>query len=78
MVHTSGFNHLKLSGAIAESGKLQNEIAAALDVHYNTISAWATGQRSPRPGDLYRCLRVIGWTDERIADLRMTDFYPLI
>ena len=71
------FNHLKLAGAVAESGKKQKEIAAALDVHYNTISAWVTGQRAPLPGDLSHVLRFIGWTDEQIADLRMVDFYPL-
>ncbi len=78
MAQINHFNHLKLAGAIAESGKMQKDIAAALDVHYNTVSAWATGQRAPRPGDLSHVLRFIGWTDEQIVNLKLVEFYPLM
>lgn len=77
MATKKSFNHLKLAGVIAESGKQQAEIAAALGIHYNTVSAWATGQRPPRPEALYSVLRFVGWPDERIAELRLADFYPL-
>lgn len=73
----STFNHLKLASIIAENGVLQRDLAGALGVHYNTISAWVTGARTPLPSDLYSILMVLGWSDERIARVLMVDFYPI-
>lgn len=71
------FNHSKLAGVIAESGKKQNEISNALGIHYNTVSAWVNGRRYLEPDRLYRVLRLVGWSNEQISGLRMIDFYPV-
>jgi transcriptional regulator with XRE-family HTH domain len=70
----SNFNHLKLSGAIAQSGMTQIEISEKLGVHYNTISAWANG-RSPHPDKLYDLLFVLGWDAEQLKQERLVDWY---
>jgi transcriptional regulator with XRE-family HTH domain len=72
------FNHLQLKSVIAGSGKNHTEIHGALGIHRNTLSQWVRGIATPSPSDLYRVLRAAGWTDERIAGLRLVEFYPLM
>lgn len=71
------FNNLKLSAAIAGSGITQNELADKLNVHRNTISAWATGNAVPTPFKLYRLLRIVGYDDEQLKAQRLVDWYSL-
>lgn len=70
----SEFNHLKLSGVIAQSGLTQKEISERLGIHYNTVSAWANG-RSPHPDKLYTLLFALGWDEERLKQERLIDWY---
>ena len=71
----SNFNYLKLAGAIAESGKSQNELSEQLGVHYNTISAWVNGRADPTPLKLFDTLRAIGWQDNILKDQFIVDWY---
>ena len=72
----SKFNHLKLSGVIAQSGLTQKEISERLGIHYNTVSGWANG-RSPHPDKLYALLFALGWDVEQVERQRLTDWYEL-
>jgi hypothetical protein len=71
------FNHLKLRGAIAQSGKMQSEVAKALGLHHNTISLWTTGKAAPHPFKLIDLLFTIGWTPDELADELLVDWYTV-
>lgn len=71
------FKNLKLKMAIIESGIQQAKLAEAIGTSPSQVSRWVRGHNVPTPETLCAILRAIGWSDERISELRLVDFYPL-
>jgi transcriptional regulator with XRE-family HTH domain len=67
------FNHLELNAQIARSGRSQNDVAAVMGVHYNTISNWVRGKAEPRPTQLLDLLIHLGVD---VSSIRLVDYWP--
>lgn len=55
--------------------KTQNDLAAALGVHPNTVSAWVRGKYAPSVENLYRVLLFCGWMQHEVGNQPMREWF---
>ena len=75
-MHTN-FNSDRLRGIIAESKYSQIELANMMGLHRNTVSQWCRHIATPTPDKLVELLHLIGWSDQKIANMPLGEFYTL-
>jgi len=69
------FNLKRLQDAFEESGMTRIDVDRACGHEYPMFDKYLKGYRDPSPKTLYRFLSAMGWSMDKIKNMRMGDWY---